>query len=374
MKTSQFKSHPVVLALIGVIVAVILLAIPSRPMQLAGAVTLVVLPGYWTWRLLGLRSSLFSPFTWAATFLSSLVVVPLTINIVGLAFGLSLAVITMTLVALTLLTATLCEWRKTPDEPLIDGKLPTWIYALLVGLSVFLAFLVVMTYIPIRTPEGLPWVTMGDWDKHGALIWTLADTGVPPEDIFIGSAPAQTLAYYYFFHLIAAVLHILTRQSLDLRLIFILPTAALAFSFPLLLFSLAYSLFKRARSALLTTYFVTWVGGLDLVAIWFLLKQRNLSRLDLDSWMKFLHIDAWSPPRGVHINVFYTYFIWVPHHLAALVLLIAAWFLWMRRSRWQFARFWAPLIFASMMGFSVYVTIVALSGLGVWLAWEAALA
>ena len=371
MDTRYFKQQTVISTLIGLIITGLLLVLPFSLAELLGAVILITLPGFWIWRLLGFQSSIRSPFTWAATFLTSLVVVPLAVNVTGMAFGLNPVVIFSTLAILTILAAIVARHRTIAPEPLLENKLPTWILALLVGLGGFLALLVAISYLPIKTPDGLPWVTIGDWDKHGALIWTIADTGIPPEDIFLGSAPPQTLTYYYFFHLLAAIFHILTHQSFDLRLIFIIPVAALAFSFPLLLFNLAYSLFKRARLALLTTYFVIWVGGLDLVIVWYLMGRQNLSRISVKPWLTFLlHSDAWAPPKSIHINVFYAYIIWMPHHLAALGLLVAAWFLWIKRPQWRFSRFWAPALFASMMGFSVYVSIAAFAGLGAWLAWE----
>ncbi len=73
----------------------------------------------------------------------------------------------------------------------------------LVGIVIALALLLVpLPFVQLMgavilvalTIKGLPWVTMGDWDKHGALIWALVETGVPPEDISIGSNPSLTLA------------------------------------------------------------------------------------------------------------------------------------------------------------------------------------
>ncbi len=365
--------RPPFLHLFGTLLDATLFATFIRLAQLAGAFLLLMSPGYWGWRLLGFHSSLRSPFTWAAAFLTSLVIVPLTLNVASIAFGFLPITVIATLLALSIALATLVHWRKPPAEPLWREEAPWWVLSLLIGLSGIIAAWVIASYIPIKTPDGLPWVIMGDWSKHGALIWTLASSGVPPEDIFLGSPPAHILTYYYFFHLWAAVLHLLTGQSLDLRWAFMLPAAGLAFSFPVLLYGLGCALFRRARAALLTTYFVVLVGGLDLIAVGIVLRQQNAPIFQLSSWIKFPHIDAWAPPRGLLINLFYAYFIWTPHHLAALALLLMGWFLWMRRPQWRALRFWAPLISASMIGFSVYLTIVAAAGIGGWLIWEAAL-
>ena len=343
---------------------------PLLLLRLLGAFILLIAPGYWAWRAVGFRSSIFSPFTWAATFWASLAVVPLALNIAGISFGFSPGVVVATLILLTAAFALAARHRSVPPEPLWAGEFSAWVLFFVVGLGVFLALLVLLSYAPIKTIDGLPPVTMGDWDKHGALIWTLAETGVPPEDIFLDVSPPQPLAYYYFFHLLSAALHLLTGQALDLRWVFLLPTAALAFSLPLLLFTLGYALYKRAKPALLATYFIVWVGGLDLFAIYFILRRESVPLFRMTSWTKLLHVDAWAAPRGMHINLFYAYFIWVPHHLAALAMLLLAWLLWQRRRQWRMLRFWAPILFASMVGFSVYVTIAVLGGIAVWLAWE----
>ena len=362
---------PIIQALSGIALAIVLLLLPIPVFQLIGAIILVALPGYWTWRLLGFFSPLASPFIWAAVIFTVFAVVPIGVNFVAMLLGLNFIVIVLTLVFMTLIPAVLFQRRqKETVDHILDESIPTWVYVLVTGLGIFLGLMVVMSYAPILTIKGLPWVTMGDWDKHGAIIWTLSESGVPPEDFLIGSNPSITFTYYYLFHLIPAQLHILTRQHFDLRWIFIVPTVALAFALPTLLFVLAQALLKRLNLAVLVTFFVTLVGGLDLVAVAILLDQESLSLLKLINWVRYLHIESWANPTGLNIIGFYNYFIWVPHHLAALGLLVAAWILWMRRPAWRALRFWFPILFASMIGFSVYVSIAAMAGLVVWLGWE----
>jgi len=93
VNTRLIKQNSVTSALIGLIVAGLLLVMPFPLTELLGAVILIALPGYYFWRLLGFQSLMHSPFTWAAIFLTSLVVVPLAINVTGMAFGLKPAVI-----------------------------------------------------------------------------------------------------------------------------------------------------------------------------------------------------------------------------------------------------------------------------------------
>lgn len=370
MYFSLHRTNPIIQAAIGIAIAAALILIPFSVTQLLGAVFLVLLPGYWAFQSLGFRAPITSPFTWAAAFLTSLIIIPLAVNIAGLLFGLNIPSVVITLSALTFLAAFLST-LATSKQPLIEGEVSKRACGVLLALSLFLALFVVMTFIPIMTRKGLPPVTIGDWDKHGALIWTLADSGVPPEDIFLGATPEHPLAYYYFFHLLAALFHILTHQSLDFRWIFIIPSAALAFSFPFLLFALAHSFFKKnTRAALVSTFFTILVGGLDFIAIWMSLHHEGKPVLSLSSWLDYLHVERWAPPTGLQLNIFIDYFVWVPHHLAALALLVVAWFLWVRRPQWRFLRFWFPLIFASLAGFSVYVALGAFAGLVVWGLWE----
>lgn len=161
-----------------------------------------------------------------------------------------------------------------------------------------------------------------DDPKHYAFIGELSHGLYPPRNPFFANDP---LHYYYFYHLLTAVLAVVSGINMFLA-------KAISHLLIINLFVISFFFFARqflnTRFSLIATAFISFVGGFDWIGnAVFAQKDGLISNLSKQFFEGgYLNIDnsnwiySLLDKREIKIDFFYRVFIYVPQHLFAIAL------------------------------------------------------
>ena len=204
-------------------------------------------------------------------------------------------------------------------------------------------------------------VMVNDTVKHAAVIGALAHYGVPLHDPFV--ARPGVAGYYYYFYLGPALLHWLGGALIASRAAFAAGSFVTMLAFPALLILLADSARLIAQGArrrfLALTVLLCCVSGFDLPAgIWIWIRTGKV----------MAQLDWWSE----EVRWALTSFLWVPHHLTAVMAVFTGCLILTSGGRTALVprAALAGVAFASAFGCSLWIALAAAPILGLWWLYE----
>jgi hypothetical protein len=225
-----------------------------------------------------------------------------------------------------------------------------------------LAMMLLIPLVQVRTQAGLYLPGVSDWAKHYAISWLIETTGLAPQHLLYPPWREQPFVYYYFFHLLVAAQRLMSGGSLSTLAAYTATTLGVCLTFVGLIALLARRLAGQERPALVSTLFVSLIGGLDLLPLLpkagMALLESGLSLRALAELRLGVDCFAGSIPSP------YAFYLWAPHHIAAGVALLVGVLVWMtadgrRRTDDGGLRSAVvlPIVFFAIAGYSVYVAI-----------------
>lgn len=286
----------------------------------------------------------------------STAIVPISAVLVERFAGTRTALVCFAAIALAFVALFIWNERRRCEPSKVGVRRSTWFAIALVTLLVASAL---FSLVDLQIGSRLyPSMVAFDQSTRTAFVQAVVRTGVAPHnpfDFVTGQAPV--MRYFYYWYVLCA----LPAQmfGLDARACLIASSAWCALA--LIAIALLYlkhflSFTNRLRRICVIAIALLAVTGLDLIPT--LLIGRAYPDLE---W--------WSPDQ---VTSWFDSFLWVPHHLAALVVsLVGVLLLWTasqsdgRRSRvWAAAL--AAMAFAASAGLSIYVTLVFVVFMGLW--------
>ncbi len=227
---------------------------------------------------------------------------------------------------------------------------------LAVGVSLFLAGGVILSYYPTEL-FGYPVAAeIHDFIKHHAILDSLERRPLPIGNVFYAEGADGPVYYYHFFYLIPATVRLWTGGSLSFEPAIGLSGALVAISIAGLVYATAKRFFGSETSATLSAALVTIVGSFDLFLYLPTMIERGRPLVMVDHWAHHPYI--------VHNVAFQM--IWSPQNvLAALGVLVGVYLLstgGLHRG-WLI---WGPVLGTGILGSSVWVAMGALPALAVW--------
>ena len=200
-------------------------------------------------------------------------------------------------------------------------------------------------------------VLVNDTVKHAAVIGALAQYGVPLHDPFV--ARPGIAGYYYYFYLGPALLHWLGGALIDSRAAFAAGSFVTMLAFPALLILVADCAGLIAEGArrrfLALTVLLCCVSGFDLPAgLWIWIRTGKV----------LAQLDWWSE----EVRWALTSFLWVPHHLTAVMAVFTGCLILTASGRTALLprAALAGAAFASAFGCSLWIALAAAPILGLW--------
>lgn len=222
---------------------------------------------------------------------------------------------------------------------------------LVVAAALLVALVTMGTYWPAQVGGGPLPSQIHDYIKHHAVLFCLERSGLPLGNPFFADQAEGPSYYYHFFYLIPA-----TVRSVDpmwsIPLAFGVHAALVGLTTAGLCAVLARRLTGRPEAATLAFLLATVVGGIDIVPL-----------VLLGKWA--ITLDAWADTM-VRIHSLLTQVVWTPQNVqGVLVALLAA----ERLAATGWWRGWlvlGPLLGASLIGSSVWVSFAVLPGAAIW--------
>lgn len=206
----------------------------------------------------------------------------------------------------------LCEIILTYEEVFV-----------LAAICLVCTFFILPTFYVGKSIDANNILTGFTWDdtKHYGIIGELSHGIYPPRNPFFANDP---LRYYYFYHLLTAVLAVVSGINVFLA-------KAISHLLVINLFVISFFFFARqflnTRFSLIATAFISFVGGFDWIGnIVFIQKGGLFAKLtkqfvdggelniNNSNWI-------WAISYGfVKVDFFYRVFIYLPQHLFAIAL------------------------------------------------------
>ncbi|MCC6361048.1 MAG: hypothetical protein IT450_20090 [Phycisphaerales bacterium] len=239
-------------------------------------------------------------------------------------------------------------------RPLFRSRIGT---AALPLIAAWVGASVLFSYWPNDIGKGpIPQTGIHDYIKHHAILLELEHT-LPLGNPFFADGAHEPVYYYHFFYLAPAAIRSAAGGAVSIALVFGLSAAIVAAA----LVGMAYLFIKRLTDSdaagVLAALLVGPIGGFDILPL--LVQQKFVVTLD-----------AWADtPLRVH-NLL-TQLVWTPQNSQGLLVgLVGAYGL---SSRGVFWRGWvlvAPLLAASLLGTSVWVSAMVLPGAAIIALWQ----
>jgi len=255
-------------------------------------------------------------------------------------------------------------WRRARAEAVPDDgtAVPLLIAA---GVWVVLAGIAL---VDVDTGSGLYRPTLHyDHAKHAAVTDAILRTGVPPENPSFRPGESQPLYYYYFWHLLGGVGGRLGGDLVTPRTLAMGGVAWAGFALlAALQVAVSLTLPGRTRWAYAVAFALPLATGLDFLPTMGM-ALHALAAGAVEAVPPF--IDGWN---GCLVTCWFGLGLWVPHHLAAVavVAFVAAALHEAATTARPTTRATACLLagvgFASAIGLSVWIALVAAAGLAAW--------
>ena len=351
-------SRSVRFALIGTLLTTLALLVPVPALHVVAAPLLVyvwpsVACACWLRKRLEWRDAR----SWAVGLIGGLALAPLIVFLSALLIPFSRTSTVLLLGGAIALVLSAAPRSPIPQPPPIYFTKPS---LLLIG---FTLLMILGALFPVRNEYRstlLPlYVGAGfsDWYKHYGLTWEIEATGIPPHNLMFLSEPPQVQVYHIFFHLSTAMLDLLSDRLLGINFWLsantLLATAALLVA----LYALARILWVRERTACASLLYVSVLGGLDIIpSLANFLQGRT-------GGTPYFHTEIWAGCLSM-TDTFFTAFTWVPQHAMALAILLLAWTIYLSYPAMLRVTLLIALLGVSATGFSVFVPVGALLGVG----------
>ena len=303
-------------------------------------VVLLVMPGFGLLRLIERAGR--TPLSPAYAWLFALVLLPSLDAVVVRLLGIPAAIVLHLGLALVGASGALAAIRAAPRW--LSGVAALW--------WVIVAYANVDVDWAGRLHQSL---TVLDTVKHAVVIRSIAETGLPLQDLFV--ARPGIVGYYHYFYIGPALVLRACAPLVDAREAFMAASFAAAPAFVALVVLLAQRTGLTGRPALPTVALVIAlcaVSGLDLVAGFAQTWWTGIWLAQLDWW-------------GDEVRWAGTTLIWAPHHLSALVAVFAAMLVLDDRDcdlRWRIGA--AGFALATAFGMSTWIAIGAVPVLALW--------
>jgi hypothetical protein len=334
--------------------ALILSRLPgSAAGAVAGSILALFLPGYGL--MLCLRTSvrlgrLLDVLDCVA---GSLAVSPLALRLVGVVFPFDRPHVVGLLVGVSAALLALGAARSRSAAALPVRRTAPSVVAM-VGLTLLL--LAPTLAIGPTTEGGETRVKGWDLNNHLAMAESIAARGLPPTNPFL--ATEAPFYYHTFFHVLLGAILVVAGPAAHSYLLISLLTLLAAGAFLSTFHRVVSDMVGDERVALFSLPLVSLVGGFDLIPMAgrALLLEDGLAS-PLTFFLRHWNVDGWVSNRGMLVPSLFASFYWVPHAVAALVVLLLA-LLYLRRSDadpWAMAP--AAVCLASMAGYNGYVAL-----------------
>jgi len=198
-----------------------------------------------------------------------------------------------------------------------------------------------------------------DWYKHYGLTWEIEASGVPPRDLMFLSDPPQVQVYHIFFHLSTAMLDLFSDKLFGINFWLSANTLLAAAALLIALYVLARRLWAREVAACASLIYVSLLGGLDAIP--------NLANFlqGLTGGTPYFHTEKWAGCLAM-TDTFFTAFTWVPQHVMALAILLLAWTIYLSYPASLRVTLLVALLVVSAAGFSIFVPVGAVLGIGLF--------
>ena len=232
---------------------------------------------------------------------------------------------------------------------LFDRTRSKIIFGVVAGL---VALVAISTYWPTEL-HGYPVPALiHDFVKHHAVLFSLEQRPLPLGNPFFADNATGPVYYYHFFYLIPASVRVLA-PGVSIELAFGLQAALIG----LTLAGMCYLFVKRFTGgdspAILAALLATVIGGLDVIPI---IVMR----------MRVVTLDAWADTL-VRIHNLLTQIVWTPQNLQGVLVALVGVYVLSVKGWWRGWFVWGPILAASLVGSTVWVSAGILPGLGLFM-------
>lgn len=372
MRSSRYKWTTFTLLGVFLVVLPVILGVPGISL-IAASLLVLYMPGAQITKWLGLFRSWDDLQTLFLSLAVGMVVTPPILYWAGLVAGFQKWTILMVLSGFVLVMSLVNDYQgaatPAPFPPLVESKKRGILLVAGVAIS---AFLVWLPHLDLVTDSGVYPVSMSDWRKQYAVVWSLEHTGVPPRNVLVaGMGSSLPLVYYYFFHLLAAAVDMLVHAQPHIHavLVGIILVEIIVFEVVVYIFVKRY--FRSERVALYAVGLLAFVGGLDILPMVFQMWIRWTRFSPPEGWtllslMPSSHIESWASPLGLRINIFYVLFIWVPQHIGGVLVCLIGLYLYFTSPHPKRFIVLLPVLLFSLVGYSFFVALVGFLGIGLF--------
>jgi hypothetical protein len=288
---------------------------------------------------------------WLLSMGLSIVVMPITLNLLSRWFSLRVTVPLCWLLAVIAAADLLARWRRNRFSIDFSMRRST---AAAIGLAILWAVVCVVSLPDLQLGHRLySTAAVADLGVRSAFVASAMHGGAPPANPFFFPGSIVKLRYYYYWFVITTIPGVAAgvqpRAALFASSIWSGWLLAAAISLFLKHF---YGVRRRIRAASVVAMALLGVTGLDILYVLFLYLKYRIVLSDIEVWDTD-HVESW-------VNSL----LWAPHHVAATsAAMLGFVFLWHAgrksehtlRQRTLLAAL-AAMGFASAAGLSVYVT------------------
>ena len=288
---------------------------------------------------------------WLLSMGISIVVMPITLNLLSRWFPLIVTVRLCWLLAGIAVGDLLMRWRRNRFSVASSIRRST---AVAIGLAILWAVVGLISLPDLQIGQRLySTAAVADLGVRNALVASAMHGGAPPANPFFSPGTAVKLRYYYYWYVMTAIPGVAARVQPRAALFassiwsgWLLAAAAALF------LKHFYGLRRRIRAASVAAMALLGVTGLDVLYVLFLFLKYRIVLSDMEVWDTD-QVTSWTNSL-----------LWVPHHVAATSACMMGFvFLWHAGRPLEHAprqrvllAILAAMGFASSAGLSVYVT------------------
>ncbi|HEV8337724.1 MAG TPA: hypothetical protein VGR67_15020 [Candidatus Polarisedimenticolia bacterium] len=334
-------------------VAFLLAGAPFRPLRiLAGFALALFFPGYSLLRCLRTPADPRSPSDLLHCGAASLGLCPLALRLAGTLVRFQRWSVLAVLVLLPAVLLVVGTYRPRPSAPRRSTPPPRAFYALLL----ITLLLLVPTLTLSSHPDGSETRVKGwDLNNHLSIAEAIASRGLPPINPFLQSG--SPFYYHTFFHILLGAILLCGGAGAPSYLCIALLAILLCAIFLETLFRTVADLTGRIRVAWLACFFVSVAGGFDVLPVVGLARLREEAGGWAAIFLRHWNVDGWVSNRGLLIPTFFAGYYWVPHAVAALVVLLLALRFLRKTETGLGAIAVAGACLASMAGYNGYIAL-----------------
>jgi hypothetical protein len=288
---------------------------------------------------------------WLLSMGISIVVMPITLNLLSRWFSLRVTVSLCWLLAVVAAADLLMRWRRNRFSIALSMQRTT---AIATALAILWAVICLVSLPDLQLGHRLySTAAVADLGVRNAFVASAMHGGAPPANPFFFPGSIVQLRYYYYWFVITGIPGVAAgvqpRAALFASSIWSGWLLAAAVSLFLKYF---YGVRRRIRTASVVAMALLGVTGLDLLYVFFLYLKYRIVLSDIEVWDTD-HVESW-------VNSL----LWAPHHVAATsASMLGFVFLWNagQKSKYTLGQrillaALAAMGFASAAGLSVYVT------------------